>query len=225
MTNKLLYILSAMLLVTSCGTTKQTRASQYPKMYENQPLTLLVMPPINNTTNVEAKEYLYTSISKPLAEAGYYVISPRLALDILKMESAYDAEQFTDVPLDKFRKFFGVDAVIFSEINKWRKVGFGIQTEIHYFIRSSRTGEVIFDRNCNLYLDTSSDVAKNDTILGALVNLTVSAIETATTDHIVAARRANYYIFRDIPYGKYHPGYQTDSDTPADDANISITVR
>ena len=63
-------------------------------MYEEKPVTLLVMPPINNSSNVEAKDLLYTSISKPLAEAGYYVISTMLAMDILKAESAYDAEMF-----------------------------------------------------------------------------------------------------------------------------------
>ena len=36
---------------------------------EEKPITLLVMPPINNSTNVEAKDLLYTSISRPLVEA------------------------------------------------------------------------------------------------------------------------------------------------------------
>ena len=87
---KFLYAILLIAAATSCSTT--TRLSQYPKMYESKPVTILVMPPINNTANVEAKDLLYTSINKPLAEAGYYVISPHLAMDILKSESAYDAE-------------------------------------------------------------------------------------------------------------------------------------
>ena len=80
-------------IVSSCGMYNTvTRESQYSKMYEEKPITLLVMPPINNSTNVEAKDLLYTSISRPLVEAGYYVVSPLLAMDILKAESAYDAE-------------------------------------------------------------------------------------------------------------------------------------
>ena len=123
---KFLYAILLIAAATSCSTT--TRLSQYPKMYESKPVTILVMPPINNTANVEAKDLLYTSINKPLAEAGYYVISPHLAMDILKSESAYDAEMFIDAPLDKFAQFFGADAVVFSQIDKWTKSGFGIDT-------------------------------------------------------------------------------------------------
>ena len=93
-------------------------------MYEEKPVTLLVMPPINNSSNVEAKDLLYTSISKPLAEAGYYVISPLLAMDILKAESAYDAEMFVNGSLSTFHNYFGCDAVVFSEIKTWAKQGF-----------------------------------------------------------------------------------------------------
>ena len=111
---RLIYFLLACLLVTSCGVTNSvTRESQYAKLYEERPVTLLVMPPINNSTNVEAKDLLYTSISRPLAEAGYYVISPLLAMDILKAESAYDAENFFDAPLTAFYNYFGADAVVF----------------------------------------------------------------------------------------------------------------
>ena len=85
-------------------TPSQTRSSLYPGMYEEHPVTLLVMPPINNTANVEAKELLYTSISRPLAEAGYYVIPPTLAMAVLRQESGYDAELFLDRPLRQFHR-------------------------------------------------------------------------------------------------------------------------
>ena len=216
---------TAVLVLNSCGSiASYTRSSQYPKMYESKPVTLLVMPPINNTTSVDAKEYLYTSISRPLAEAGYYVISPTLAMDVLKAESAYDAELFVDKPLTTFQKFFGVDAVVFSEINSWTKAGFGIRTDLHYFIRSAYTGEILFERNCNLYMDLSVDAGSNS-LLSNLVSLAASAINTATTEHITAARAANYYIFTDIPRGKYSPDYQKDQDYSASAKNITANVK
>ena len=77
---KWIYFLAVALLPLSCGPASQlTRITQYSKMYEEKPVTLLVMPPINNTTDVEAKEFLYTSISRPLIEAGYvYFAMPPL---------------------------------------------------------------------------------------------------------------------------------------------------
>ena len=207
-------------LLSSCGVySTVTRESQYSKMYEEKPVTLLVMPPINNSTNVEAKDLLYTSISRPLVEAGYYVISPLLAMDIFKAESGYDAEMFFDAPLNIFNNYFGADAVVFSVIDSWTKNGMGIQTKIRYVIKSAYTNVILFDRSCDLYLDLSVNSGTGG-LLGALVDLTASLITTAATDHIVAARKANYFIMRDIPRGKYSPEYMLDKDVIAEPKDV-----
>ena len=91
---KLIITISAVLslfLLVSCGTTKGVA---FPKMYEEDPVVMLVMPPINNSDNVEAKDYFYTTMSVPLAEAGYYVLPPTMTLATLQRESAYDSELF-----------------------------------------------------------------------------------------------------------------------------------
>lgn len=212
-------------MASSCGLMSSvTRGTQYEKMYEEKPVTLLVMPPINRSANVEAKELLYTSISRPLIEAGYYVISPLLAMDILKAESAYDSENFFDAPLAAFQNYFGADAVVFSVIDSWAKRGTGIKTKIRYVIKSAHTNETLFDRSCDLYLDLSVNSGA-DGVLGALLNLAASAINTAATDHIVAARKANYYIMQDIPRGKYSPEHMTDQNMIADEKDIIMNVK
>lgn len=211
-------------LFSSCVTTSYTRAELYPKMYEEKPLAILVMPPVNNTTNVEAKDLLYTSISYPLIEAGYYVVSPHLALEFMKNESAYDAEIFMDGDISMFGKVFGVDAVIFSIVDEWKKVGLGIETKIKYIVKSTKTNEILFDRTCDLYLDLQVN-SGTGTLLGALLDLAASAIMTATTDHIVAARKCNAYIFSDFPRGKYHPEYGLDMEKSAATKNASVTVK
>lgn len=212
-------------MTASCGLVNTvTRESQYAKMYEEKPITLLVMPPINNSTNVEAKDLLYTSISRPLVEAGYYVISPLLAMDVLKAESAYDSELFFEAPLTAFQNYFGADAVVFSVIDTWAKKGMGIETKIRYVIKSAYTNEILFDRSCELYLDLSIDSNQNG-LIGALVDLAASAINTAATDHIKAARKANYYILRDIPRGKYSPDYMLDKEIIAEDKDIVARVK
>lgn len=222
---RLVYLLIICGLVSSCGMMKSvSRESQYAKIYEEKPITFLVMPPINNTSNVEAKDLLYTSISRPLAEAGYYVLSPLLAMDILKAESAYDSELFFDAPLTAFKNYFGADAVVFSVIDKWTKKGFGIQTKLRYVIKSAHTNEILFDRSCDLYLDLSVNSGGGGA-LGALVDLAASAISTAVSDHIIAARKANYYVLRDIPRGKYSPDYMLDKNSPAEKKDIVKRVK
>lgn len=213
------------LLFSSCTTSSlHTRASLYPKMYEEKPVSLLVMPPINNTTNVEAKDLLYTSISHPLIEAGYYVVSPHLAMEFLKSESAYDAEMFIDGDVSMFGKVFGVDAVIFSVVDKWQKQGLGISTYIRYIVKSTKTNEILFERKCDLYLDLQVQSGQGSA-LGLLVDLAASAILTASTDHIVAARKCNRYVFSDFPRGKYNPNFGLDKEMKASEPNVKISVK
>ena len=222
---RILYLIILCCMTASCGMISTvTRESQYAKMYEEKPITLLVMPPINNSTNVEAKDLLYTSISRPLVEAGYYVISPLLAMDVLKAESAYDSELFFDAPLTTFQNYFGADAVVFSIIDTWAKKGTGIETKIRYVIKSAYSNEILFDRSCDLYLDLSIDSGANG-LLGALVDLAASAINTAATDHIKAARKANYYILSDIPRGKYSPDYMLDKEIIAEPKDVVTIVK
>ena len=217
----LLLLVAWCALMASCAS--YTRGELYPKMYEEKPVTLLVMPPINKTTNVDAKDLLYTSISKPLAEAGYYVISPHLAMEIFKNESAYDAEMFIDQNIDMFGKVFGADAVVFSVIDKWKKQGFGIDTKITYIVKSTHTNEIIFQRTCDLYLNLQQDTGIGGWA-GLIADVALSAAATAVTQHIEAARKCNYYIFKDIPRGKYSPVYQKDMDEKSDKQNVNKRI-
>lgn len=212
----------AAILFSSCVATR-TRESQYPKMYSEHPATILVMPPINNTTNVEAKDLLYTSISYPLIEAGYYVMSPHLVLEMLKAESAYDAELFIDRDAQVFKRIFGADAVVFSVIDTWQKEGFGIRTKLRYIIKSTTTNETLFERQCDLYLDFQQN--NSNSTLGSLFDLALAAIETAVTDHIVAARKCNAFIFSDLPRGKYSPDYNQDREVPASERDLRARVK
>ncbi len=227
---KIVPLFVLVVLLSACGASSDlTRGQLYPAMYEEKPVTLLVMPPINNSANVEAKELLYTSISRPLAEAGYYVIPPSLAMAVLRQESGYDAELFLDKPLKQFHEFFGADAVVFSVIESWAKQGLGINTEIRYIIKSALTDQVLFDRTCNLFLDlsvnsgSSSDSGRS--LLSILVDVAAGAINTALTDHIEAARKANYYIFRDLPVGKYDNLFLQDQDVSTDPQNVTKYVK
>ena len=91
-------------------------------------------------------------------------------------------------------------------------------------IKSAYTNEILFDRSCDLYLDLSID-SDSKSALGALIDLAASAINTAATDHIIAARKANYYILRDIPRGKYSPDYMSDKDIIAEEKDIVTIVK
>ena len=81
-------------------------------------MSIAIMPPINQTTHAEAKDFFYTTLYLPLCEKGYYVYSPYLTMEMYQQESAYDAEMFLDKDISMFQKVLGADAAMFTII-RW----------------------------------------------------------------------------------------------------------
>ncbi len=224
---KIIYFSLCILLLTSCAESKKfTRGDNYPEMYVEKPTSVLIMPPINRTVNVEAKEYFYTSLAIPLSEKGYYVISPFLAMETFKSESAYDSEMFLESNLAKFHTVFGADAALFTIINQWKKstIGNTITVEIEYIMKSTTDNKVLFNRKGTLTVDLSINSGSGG-LLGALVDMAASAIATAGTDKVVAARRCNNFSLHDLPDGKYKSTFDKDQITPANDKTFRATVK
>lgn len=222
---KIIYLSLCIIVLTSCGTSSSlTRVINYPEMYNEKPTTILIMPPINKTVNVEAKEYLFTTLAQPLCEKGYYVISPFLAMETLRKESAYDAEMFVDKSLNQFKSVFGAEAVLFTTINKWDKSAIGgtITVDVEYLLKSTSTNAVLFDRKGTVTVDMN--INSGGGILGSLIDLAATAISTAVTDKIVAARKCNYAALQDLPDGRYRSTFDKDQNTLAGSKNFGLVV-
>jgi hypothetical protein len=221
MRNLFYILLAAPLLVQSCAASKLTRAEAYPNMYSDHPLSIAVMPPINTTTNVEAKEFFYVTLTRTLCERGYYVVPSFLCLDLYKTESAYDAENYATGPLDKFRAVLGADAALFTYITEWKKstIGNKITVTIEYVLRSTVTNETIFQRKGTIIYDTSVNAG------GGVFSLLASAINTALSDYIPVARACNSVVLSDLPAGKYSPSYETDKTVIAGPKEIKQAVK
>ena len=197
-----------MVAISSCGPLNRgplTRGAAYPKMYEEHPTAILIMPPINKTNKVEAKESVYATLYMPLVNKGYYVFSPFLSQELLQSESGYDA-------------------VLFTTITRWNKLSALSQIEvaIEYTLKSTRTHEVLFHRSANVTIDAS--VISNSGSL--LLDFIVNTVATALTDNVVGARKANAFILQDLPEGKYSPLYLNDKEEAAGNPNVeAFTVR
>lgn len=190
----------------------KTLGEQYPRMYEEKPLTIAVMPSINKTAHKEAKDYFYTALYKPLCEKGYYVFSPYITLNILKENNIDNAEKFIDGKLDIFKDVLGADAVMFTVIKEWTRDNLlgELTVDIEYLLRSTKTGEILYNREGRITLDTSKWGGHG--FAGALASIATTALNTATTDKVFAGRACNEIVLSDMPEGKYSPLYGKDKD-------------
>jgi hypothetical protein len=212
-------------MMSSCAE-QITRSVQYPKMYEERPVSIVVMPPINQTNHVEAKDFFYTTLYTPICEKGYYVFSPMMTMEMFQSESAYDSEQFIERDLSQFRNVLGADAAMFTIIKSWSRSNLGgtLTVGVEYILRSTKTGQTLYQREGVITVDRSFTGSGGGWV-GALVNIAATAASTAATDNVVAGRACTKYVLSDMPEGKYSPMFDKDQKQPAGKKNVKATVK
>lgn len=221
-------IISVVLAIATVGCTMTepiAKSKAYKKMYDEEPLSVLIMPPVNRSTNVEAKEYFHSTLNVPIANSGYYVIPPFLSMEILKRESAYDSELFLNSSLKKFGEVFGADVALFTIIHKWDKASIAakIFVEVEYLIKSIDTNEILYSRKGSITYNASVSTGLGGG-LGVLADMAASAINTAATKYVDVARSCNTYTFSDLPAGKYHGKHDIDGEEPAGKETFKVKL-
>lgn len=215
-------VIAAAVLMSSCTpAVTVTKSQTYPEMYAEQPVAILVMPPINRSTKVEAKELFYSSLIVPLTQKGYYVMPPLLTMEILKEESAYDAEMFLNNSMKQVGSLFGVDAVLFTTIHDWSKTAIAGQVSVvvEYMLKSTKSDEVLFNRKGDI---TYSPNTNSGNIFADLIGNMLSA---AMMKEIELGRKCNDYTIGDMPAGKYSSLWGQDGATQAGSASFSVKLQ
>lgn len=190
-----------------------TKGEEFPKLYEEHPRSLLVLPPMNESTDVEAKGYYMTTIEMPLALAGYYVFPVELVSDIMKQEGVYDTELLYGLPLNKFAEYFGADAVLYTRIKKWdvayMVVAASLTVSIEAEIVSTKTSEQLWTYTGTVVVDLSGGNGGGG-LAGLVIQSIVTAINTAAADYVKYAHQANGRFIQTLPFGPYHQLYLKD---------------
>ena len=196
-----------------CAPKTITKAEKYPLTYEETPLTILIMPPMNESTAAEAKEYYATTVQEILTYWGYYVFPYEITTDVLKMEGIYDAELVRNIPLTKFREYFGADAVLFTTIKKWdlsyMVLASTLTVSIDEELKSTKTDQSLWKYNGTVVIDLSGGNAGGG-IAGLIASAIITAAQSAMADYVPYAKQANYRALTSLPFGKYHSQYLTD---------------
>lgn len=214
------YILLSILLFTfiGCVPKQMTKYDFAPQMYIERPLSILVLPPINKSTASDAKDYYLTTIAEPLTIAGYYVYPIEVLNDVFKQEGLSDTESMLNVPPQKFREFFGTDAVMYVTILKWNTSYFitaaSVSVQIECEIKSSKTGSTLWYYNEEVEVNTTGDSGNAAGLTGLLIQAATTAINTALQDYIPIAKLVNKRILVALPFGKYNNEFNKDLKTP-----------
>jgi hypothetical protein len=115
---RLLALAAVTALAVSCSTTPPPPYDYGPYL-AHMPRTILVLPPLNESPEVEAPYSFLSTVTAPLAERGYYVFPVAVVDEMLKQNGCPTPGEMHQVPLEKFRDVFGADAVLYLKVREW----------------------------------------------------------------------------------------------------------
>jgi hypothetical protein len=208
---RLLIVGVALAALTGCAAPMGTKRDAYPAMYtDKKPVSILVVPAINESTAADAGDLLNVTVAQPFDNHGYYVFPVPVVADILKKEGILEGTQLKGVPTSIFKKNFGADSVLFVTIENWDKhymvIAGNVTVGIEYVLMSTTTNEVLWSYDQKVVVDTSSSSGN------IIVDLVATAVTTAATQYVPVASQVHATAIQSMPFGQYHPQSGTDGD-------------
>jgi hypothetical protein len=206
----------ALLVLQGCAT--PPKPYDYTAYKEAKPASILVLPPVNGTPEVQATPSVMAQMTQPLAESGYYVLPVSLVDETLKSNGMHTADEAQQIPVTKLREIFGADAGLYVKVTRYGSVYKVVNSETAVTLEAKlvdlRNGQLLWEGSAS----ASSAEQQNNSqggLIGLLVKAVVDQIISASTDRshpmagiasqrLLAAGRMNGLLYgpRSPNYGK-----------------------
>ncbi|MGE8448702.1 DUF799 domain-containing protein [Comamonas sediminis] len=157
------------------------------------PRSIVVVPIVNKSLDVDAPNYVLSALPVPIAEKGYYVFPVNTTKMVLEQEGFYEPERVHEQPPETIAKMFGADAVLFVTINQWDAQYIILSTTVTVdfdYRLVSKTGEELWKNTQRMQYSPNSS---NGGLIGMLVS---AAIARAAPDYMPLTNQANTIALR-----------------------------
>jgi hypothetical protein len=183
----------------------------YTAFHEHPPRSILVLPPLNESTAVEGTYSYLSTVSFPLVERGYYVFPVAVIDQLMRENGLPTAGEMHEVPPAKLREITGADAVLYIVLHqygsKFQVVSATTTVNVSARLVDTQTGTLLWDGKA-LAQQGSGNSSGN--ILADIIGAAITqAINSKTDPGHEVSRMANAMLFtspkREIPAGPYLP--------------------
>lgn len=214
---KVLAAVTVFLVMTGCAT--KAPPFDYTAYKESRPRSILVLPPVNNTPEVQASYSVLSYATRPLAEAGYYVMPVTLVAEAFKENGMTQPSDMHATPADKLRQIFGADAALYVTVNKYGTV-YQVITSASVVSAEAKlvdlkTGKLLWTGTAS----ASSEEGQNQQqggLVGLLVTAIVKQVMATALDQshqvagIATTRLMSAGVVNGILFGPRSPNYGKD---------------
>lgn len=179
------------------------------------PRSILVVPAVNKSLDVDAPNYLLSTLTVPLAEKGFYVFPVNTAKFVLEQEGYYEGERIHQQPTETLAKLFGADAVLYVTIKRWDAqyaiIAATVTVQFDYRMVAKDGTEIWAATQAMQYSPQNNNNAGSP--LAALISAAISAALTrAAPNYLPLTQQANQMVFvlgpNAIPNGPYRKADQ-----------------
>ncbi|WP_374626112.1 DUF799 domain-containing protein [Pandoraea sp.] len=105
-------------VMTGCAV-HQATPYDYTAFKESKPKSILVLPPLNESPDIDATYSVLSQVTVPLGEAGYYVMPVALVDESFRQNGLTVAGDIHQVSPAKLREIFGADAALYIKISQY----------------------------------------------------------------------------------------------------------
>lgn len=202
-----------LMAVVGCATVERDD-NRLDNFHAAQPKSLLVVPVVNNSTDVQAPTSVLATLPFRLGEKGYYVYPVNTVKTLLEFEGYYEPAEVHAQPPEQLAELFKADAILYVTIHEWtsRYVLVSTTTEVdfEYRIVNADGAELWSARKLLRYSPQGQN--SGNPLADLIASAVSAAIERAAPNYLPLTRQAHHEVFSGryvgLPPGPYSPGYE-----------------
>lgn len=206
-------------LLSACASQPPAKRD-YTAYKESKPRSILVLPPLNNSPDVNASYSVLSQLSYPLAESGYYVLPVALVDATFKQNGLTVAGDIHQVAPAKLREIFGADAALYVTISKYGST-YTVLDSVTVVTASARlvdlrSGTELWSGSASASSAENQNNNSGGGLVGMLISAAIKQVANNLSDsgHDVAGMTSQRLLSAGYPngllFGPYSPRYGTD---------------
>ncbi len=201
----ILGLLSTVVALSGCV----TKPYDYTNFRAHPPRSILVLPPLNESTDTRGTYGYLSTVTMPLAEMGYYVFPVVVVDQFMKENGLPGAGEMHQVPLDKIRDIIGADAVLYITLkqygSKYQVLTSTTIVTAEGKLVDVKTGLTLWEGTANVQQSSSSGNIIADLVVAAVDQ----AVNSSTDQAHDLSHMANIQLLmtkdHGLLYGPYFP--------------------
>ena len=198
-------------LITGCAATPGN-PNRLNAFHDAAPRSVLVLPPVNETTDVQGTTSVLATLPYYLAEKGYYVFPVNTVKTLLEYEGYYEPAEAHAAAPEQLANLFKADSILYVTIHEWTSQYMLLATttavDFEYRIVNAVGTELWSARQQMTYTPDSS--SSGNPLVDLIAMAVTAAVERAAPNYLPLTRQANSLVFygpNGVPPGPYSPAY------------------